>query len=69
MRVHVRGFPANTVLPCYRDCSSSGNTMLVRYHVPVLGHTTYKCFPSVTLSEVCNIQVGLGLQTFERAQH
>ena len=29
-RVHVRGLPANTVLPRYRDRSSSANTMLVR---------------------------------------
>ena len=30
----------NTVLPRYRDRSSSANTMLVRYHVPVLGPIT-----------------------------
>ena len=39
-RVRVRGLTVGTVLPRYRDRSSSVNNMLVRYHARVLGPIT-----------------------------
>ena len=39
-RVHVREFPADTMLPRYGDYSSRANTMVGRDKAPALGAIT-----------------------------